>query len=117
MINRTPIAAAVVAMTLSVATLAQALAAEGGAIHHLPGAVGGFGVAPAPQPGWHAANVLWVQTGNVGEVVLQGQVDVGVDLDLVLDLVKVTHTFDTKVLGASYTTWTRTIALSLTMAW
>ena len=88
---------------LAVSSGTSVFAAEGGSSNYLPGAIGGFGVALPPEPGWQAADVLWVQSGDVGATVLEGQVDIGVDIDVVLNLVNVTHTFNETLFGANYT--------------
>jgi len=94
---------AVAAAAISLLGSPHAQSAEGGSSHYLPGTAGEFGIALPPEPGLQVANILWYQTGSVNRTVLQGQVDVGLDLDLVLDLVAATYTFDTGFLGASYT--------------
>ena len=78
-------------------------AAEAGGSHYLPGAVGDVALAAPPPPGFLAANTLWVQSGQAGAAVLQGQVKVGLDLDVALDLLAASYTFERPVLGASYT--------------
>lgn len=97
----TTIGAAITA--LGVLAASQALAAEGAASHYLPGVAGDFGVALPPDPGLQVANVLWFQSGDVGATVLQGQVNVGLDVETVLDIVAATYTFDTTFLGGRYT--------------
>lgn len=97
-----PVLAATVA-TIGLLSVPAAQAAEGASSHYLPGTAGDFGLAVPPEPGLQVANVVWYQTGSVGQTVLQGQVDVGLDLDLVLDLVVATYTFDTSFLGGRYT--------------
>lgn len=81
----------------------DAMAAEGGSSHYLPGTLGDIGLALSPKPGFQISNTVFRQSGEVGLVVLGGQVDVNLDLDLVLDLVGATYTFKTPVLGGIYT--------------
>ena len=64
---------------------------------------GGIAIAQSPQPGLQVANTVWVQVGNVNQAVLQGRVDVGLDIDVVLDLVGGSYTFATPILGGTYT--------------
>jgi hypothetical protein len=81
---------------------APALGAEGAASHYLPGAGGDMLLAVAPQPGLTVANTVWYQSGDVGGAVLGGEARVGLDLDLVLDLAAASFTFETPVLGGTY---------------
>jgi len=78
-------------------------AAEGASSHYLPGMAGDIAIAQSPQPGLQVANTVWVQTGNVNRAVLQGRVDLGLDLDVVLDLVGAAYTFAAPILGGTYT--------------
>ncbi len=70
----------------------DAIAAEGAASHFLPGTAGDIALAAPPAPGFLAVNTVWVQSGDTGAAVLQGQVDLGLDLDLVIDLAAITYT-------------------------
>lgn len=81
----------------------QALAAEGGSSHYLPGASGDIFLATAPAPGFQLANTVWFQTGEVNRAVLQGKVNTKLNLDLVLNLTSLTYTFEQPVLGGVYT--------------
>ncbi|SFI19993.1 SphA family protein [Albimonas pacifica] len=98
-------AAAALAAALAIPALAAgpALGAEGASSHYLPGATGDLLLAVPPSPGLVVANTLWVQSGSVGRAVLGGQARVGLDLDLVLDLAAGAYTFETPVLGATWT--------------
>jgi hypothetical protein len=78
-------------------------AAEGAASHYLPGAVGDIFLAVPPEPGLMAANTFWYQTGSTGVAILEGQVSLGIDLDLFLNLASLSYTFDKVVLGGRYT--------------
>ncbi len=84
----------------------QAQAAEGGSSHYLPGALGDLLLAAPPAPGLLAANTVWWQSGSAGAAVLQGQVNVGLDVDVVLDLAAVSYTFEEPVLGGTYSVGT-----------
>lgn len=77
-------------------------AAEGGASHYLPGAIGDFGLALPPPPGLQLANLTWVQSGEVDAAVLQDRVNFGLDVDVVLDLLAGFYAFDGEVLGGRY---------------
>jgi hypothetical protein len=92
--------AALVATTA--VTSAEVQAAEGGSSHYLPGASGDLLLAAPPPPGLLAANTIWWQSGSAGAAVLQGQVNVDLDLDVVLDLATVSYTFEQPVLGGTY---------------
>ncbi len=78
-------------------------AAEGGGSHYLPGVVGDIALAVVPEPGLQVGNSVFVQSGDLGVAVLGGQVDVNLDLDLVLNMVGATYTFETPVRGLNYT--------------
>lgn len=80
-----------------------AQAAEGASSHYLPGTAGDFGYALTPAPGVQLANILWIQSGSVDTAVLQGNVELGLDLTLILDLAAGYYTFEDKVFGATYT--------------
>ena len=80
-----------------------ALGAEGAASHYLPGATGDLLLAVPPAPGLVVADTVWIQSGSVGRAVLGGQARVGLDLDLVLNLAAGQYTFETPVLGATWT--------------
>jgi hypothetical protein len=79
------------------------LAAEGGFSFYLPGTAGDVALAQAPEPGWQVAQTVFVQQGDADAAVLQGRVNVGLDLTMVLDFVTATYTFDKEVLGGTYT--------------
>ncbi len=79
------------------------LAAEGGFSFYLPGTVGDIALAQSSEPGLQVANTVFFQSGDVGAAVLQGKVNVGVDLTLALDIVFAGYTFEQEVLGATYT--------------
>ena len=78
-------------------------AAEGAASHYLPGAVGDIFLAVPPEPGLVAANTFWYQTGSTDVAILEGQVSLGIDLDLILNLASLSYTFEKVVLGGRYT--------------
>ena len=87
-----------------VLTSAQAsFAAEGGSSFYLPGLSGDIALAQSAEPGdLQVANTVYFQTGDAGAAVLQGNVNIGLDLTMVLNLVSVGYTFEQKVLGATY---------------
>jgi hypothetical protein len=94
------------AILVALALLARgesAQAAEGASSHYLPGVAGDIAIAQTPAPGLQIANTVWVQSGNAHRAVLQGQAEAGLDLDVVLDLVAGSYTFETPVLGGTYT--------------
>jgi hypothetical protein len=81
----------------------EAQAAEGAASHYLPGVAGDVVIAQSPAPGWQVGYSAWVQSGDVGQAVLQGQVDLGLDNTTFLNLVFASYTIENGPLGASYT--------------
>lgn len=78
-------------------------AAEGAFSHYLPGANGDIFLAVPPEPGFLVANTFWYQTGNVGEAVLEGRVDLNLDIGNFLNLTALTYTFGQPILGGRYT--------------
>jgi hypothetical protein len=63
----------------------DAMAAEGGSSHYLPGTAGDIAIAQSPAPGLQMGNTLWYQDGNVGAAVLQGAVNFDLDVDVALN--------------------------------
>jgi len=103
MMNRLSVAVAV-AMTCALMPSSRPLqAAEGASSHYLPGANGDIFLAVPPEPGFQAANTLWYQSGNAAAAVLEGQIDLNLDIETLLGLLAVTYTFEKPVLGGSYT--------------
>ena len=80
-----------------------ARAAEGGFSFYLPGTAGDIALAQSREPGWQVANTVFVQIGDGGAAVLQGKLNLGLDLTLVLDFISASYTFERKLLGATYT--------------
>ena len=78
-------------------------ASEGASSHYLPGLAGDILIAQPPQPGWLVANNVFMQFGKAGTAVLQGQVELDLKLDLVLDIPAATYTFKKPFLGGTYT--------------
>jgi hypothetical protein len=89
--------------TALVAAAGPALAAEGASSHYLPGMAGDILIAVPPKPGFAAGATLWYQSGEVGAAVLQGRVDLGLDLDLTLGLAAGSYTVENPWLGGTYT--------------
>jgi hypothetical protein len=81
----------------------RAFAAEGAASHYLPGTAGDIFIAQTPRPGWQGAYPLWVQSGNIGETVLQGRVNLDLQADSILNWGAFSYTFREPVLGLTYT--------------
>ncbi len=84
-------------------TIDDAWAAEGAASLYLPGSAGDLLIAVSPQPGLTASGGLFIQSGNVGTAVLQGAVNVGIDVDLVLKIAGLSYTFETPIEDLTYT--------------
>ncbi len=97
------LALAFVAVGLLVAPFGSARAAEGGTSLYIPGSGGDIIAAFSPEPGLQVSNAVFVQTGSVDAAVLQGLVDLGLDVDIVLDIMGAAYTFETPVLGGTYT--------------
>lgn len=81
----------------------SANAAEGGTSLYLPGGAGDILLAVPPAPGAAVSGGVFVQSGNVGTAVLQGAVNFGLDLDIVLNTVGASYTFDLPMYGITYT--------------
>ena len=103
MIAKKTFAIGVLTMLVVFARGGSAEAAEGGSSHYLPGTAGDILLAVAPQPGFLIANTVWFQSGSESTAVLEGHVDFDLDIDTVLNLLAATYTFDTPVLGGTYT--------------
>ena len=73
-------------------------ATEGGFSFFLPGTTGDIALATAPEPGWQVANTLFFQSGDASASVLQGNVNLDLDLSMVLDVVSATYTFEEEIL-------------------
>lgn len=76
---------------------------EGGSSLYLPGLAGDVLIAIPPEPGLALADSIYLERGSVGTAVLQGAVNVGLDLDIALNIVGGSYTFETPVLGGTYT--------------
>ncbi len=80
------------------------LAAEGGFSFYLPGLAGDIALAQSAEPGdLQVANSVYFLSGDAGTAVLQGKVNAGLDLTMVLDIVSASYTFEQEVFGATYT--------------
>ncbi len=93
----------VVALFLVAWSAQPARAAEGGFSFYLPGTAGDIALAQSREPGWQVANTVFMQSGDAGAAVLQGKLNLGLDLTLVLDFISASYTFERKLLGATYT--------------
>ena len=79
-------------------------AAEGGSSFYLPGLAGDIALAQSAEPGdLQVANTVYFLSGDAGTAVLQGKVNVGLDLTMALDIVSASYTLEQEVLGATYT--------------
>ena len=97
-------AAVVLLFVLSVVAVSRVTqAAEGASSHYLPGANIDIFLALPPEPGFLVANTFWYQSGNVGEAVLEGQVELNLDINTFLNLTALTYTFEQPILGGRYT--------------
>ncbi len=80
-----------VVMVLCVGLFAHsvhALAAEGGSSMYIPGGAGDAVIALSPEPGLQIANALYTQVATVDTAVLQGAVDLEIDLTVVLNFLE-----------------------------
>jgi len=81
----------------------NAFAAEGASSLYIPGGAGDVLIALSPRPGFQIANGVFWQDGKVDRAVLQGAVDLDIDLTLILDFFGGSYTFEKPVLGGTYT--------------
>jgi hypothetical protein len=81
----------------------RATGAEGASSLYLPGLVGDILLALPPEPGLAVAGITYVQTGDAGTAVLQGRVDLELDLDIAIGIVGATYSFETPWFGTIYT--------------
>lgn len=94
---------AFVLIFMALAQSKDAKAAEGASSHYIPGLAGDIAIAISPSPGWMLSNSMFYQTGDIGTAVLQGRVNLGLDLDLFLNLVGASYTFKLPALRCTYT--------------
>jgi hypothetical protein len=69
----------------------------------LPGTAGDIAIAQSPAPGLQMGNTLWYQNGSVDAAVLQGAVNFDLDVDVALNLLAASYTFDRAILGGTFT--------------
>jgi len=92
-----------IALVGVLASAQASLAAEGGFSFYLPGLAGDIALAQSSEPGLQVANTVYFLSGDAGAAVLQGKVNVGLDLTMALNIVSASYTFEQEVLGATYT--------------
>ncbi len=78
------------------------LAAEGGASLYIPGGAGDIAIAMSPEPGFQVANAIYAQISSVDTAVLQGVVNLGLDVDVILNFLAGSYAFTQPVLGGTY---------------
>ncbi len=88
------------ALAVVLVSAQASLAAEGGFSFYLPGLVGDIAIAQSSEPGLQVANTVFFQSGDAGAAVLQGNVNLGLDLTMALDIVSASYTFEQEVLGS-----------------
>ncbi len=70
---------------------------------YLPGLVGDILVAIPPDPGLAVTGSIYAQTGSAETAVLQGIVDLGIDVDITLGIIGATYTFEAPWIDGTYT--------------
>ena len=93
---------ALAAAVLGCAGAGEGRAAETGLSMYLPGSAGDILLAVPPQPGPAVSAGVFIQSGDVGTAVLQGAVNVGIDVDIVLNIAGASYTFETPLEGVTY---------------
>lgn len=83
-----------------------ALSAEGAFSHFLPGTAGDIAIAQSPEPGLQVADQFWIHAGNIGAAVLQGQVNLDLDLTMVLNIAAASYTVATPIEGLTFSVGT-----------
>jgi len=95
---------AALSLLLAAASADPARAAEGATSFYLPGLGGDIALAQSTEPGQlQVAKTVFFQRGEVSAAVLQGRVNAGLDLTMVLDVISASYTLEREVLGAKYT--------------
>ncbi len=103
MVNARKVPFALILGLLGWAGIGDGKAAENGLSLYLPGGAGDILIAIPPKPGFNVSDGFFIQTGSVDAAVFQGVVNVDVDVDLVLNIVGASYTFDTPIQGMTYT--------------
>ena len=77
-------------------------AAEGGYSNYIPGSYGDFGMALAPTETWTLRNDLYYYGADVDKALYGGRLEVGADLDFLMNFTTLLYKPDVEVLGAQY---------------
>jgi len=80
----------------------EAQAAEGAASNYFPGGYGDFLVAVAPEPGPILVDLNLFYSADISTAVLQGAVNVGVEIDAYYNLIQAVYVWDVPDLGGRF---------------
>jgi hypothetical protein len=80
----------------------QANAAEGGYSNYIPGSYGDFGMALAPTETWTLRNDVYSYGADIGESVRSGTVEVGADLDFLVNMTTLVYKSELMLFGGQY---------------
>lgn len=79
-----------------------ATGAEGGYSNYLPGTYGDFGMALAPTQKWTLRNDFYSYNASIDRSVRSGNLEVGADLDFLMNLTTLLYKPDIEVFGAQF---------------
>ena len=77
-------------------------AAEGGSSNYFPGSYGDFVIATAPEPGWVYQNYNLFYGADVSQAVLQGRVNIDIEVFSYANMSAGLYTFENKVGSATF---------------
>jgi hypothetical protein len=80
----------------------ETTAAEGGYSNYIPGSYGDFGMAIAPSESWTLRNDVYFYDASTRTSVRSGNLEVGVDLEFVMNFTTLLYKPDTQVFGAQF---------------
>jgi len=80
----------------------SARAAEGGYSNYIPGTYGDFAMAIAPNQTWTVRNDVYYYDASTTRSVRSGTIDVGADLQFLMNFTTVVYKPDIEILGAQY---------------
>jgi hypothetical protein len=82
----------------------QAVAAEGGYSNYIPGTYGDFGMAMAPTETWTLRNDVYSYGADMDESVRSGNVELGADLDFLINFTTLLYKPELELFGGQYAT-------------
>jgi len=89
-------------LILVLATPRFAASAEGGYSNYIPGTYGDFGMALAPTETWTLRNDFYYYDASVDRTVRSGNLEVGADLNFLMNFTTLLYKPDVELFGAQY---------------